>query len=167
MESDKKIIDFITHNIQIKSITQTIINELNKTALKVEENCTEKINYFLSKLDGQKIKNLEKILLTISDINEVIQICIKSMEKIFQDGKISTSDMPLFIEMIVDIVKTIKEKDISEDIKNVVDLCEFICQVVIVCMNKMQETELFLKILSSSITLLKFELNPRKFLPCC
>lgn len=167
MEKDNKKIDFKSTNIQIQTVIETTILEINKTTINVSETAILKINEMLIKISDEKIKVIEKILMRINNTNEIIQICIKSLDKIFKDDKVGMDDMPTFVEMIVDIVNKLKERDISEDIKDVVDLCEFICQIVITCIDKIKDTEVFLKVLSSSIFLLKFDLNPKKFLPCC
>lgn len=152
----------------MESIIQNIVLYLNKTSIKVQEECMDKIKAFVNTVDKEKVKLLEIIMKEKDFLGDIIEICISSLTKVFEDGNVGMNDIPLLVDMIMDIITKIKSKNIEAELESVLELSGFICKVIIICINKSDYTEVFIKILDSSIKLIKF--NPiidKKLLYCC
>lgn len=153
--------------------------EQNKPAIKKLVETTEdfkkieRIKVFVHNLEKEYIN---KLVLLINEIKEIVKdikegfdsfldkiivLCVSSLSKIFEDNIVSLKDVPIFIEMIMNIFNNINNINIKLDLNKVVILCEFICKVLIISMNK-TDTEIFIQILENSVKLAKFELNKNK-----
>lgn len=157
---------------QTKSVVKKLVESIEEDFKKIE-----KIKEFVSTLERDNkeyINNLNSLLKETNEIEggieslkKIIEICISSLTKIFEDNIVSIKDVPIFINMIMDIFSKLKEQT-KEDVKKNIDinkmigLCDFVCKVLIIFMNKDGDTQIFIQILETSIKLVKFDLNSKE-----
>jgi hypothetical protein len=165
--SSNELIDSTIENIlSVFSKTDPVIKKLVESI--EDSKRIEKIRDFITSLEKDNkeyINNISSLLKETIEIKEgtecfkkIIEICISSLTKIFEDNTISMKDVPIFINMIMDILNKLKYiKKINID--KSVGLCEFVCKVLIIFMNKNIDTQVFIQILETSVKLAKFDFN--------
>jgi hypothetical protein len=141
------------------SIVDSII-EITKALETIDATTHNQIIVYVQNIHPDKLVILKSIKNEETFLKDMVVCCYNDLKNIFKDGKIDYSDIVYFIDMIKVLFQTVKSKNLLLEKNTLFVLCEVVCQILILVLNRFNfEIDMFQKVLSSAIQLLAFDMS--------